>query len=391
MSIFITCAVLLILLLLFVNQKTDTKTVKDTPHTEGYISNRLKELSKLPPDNLHGKGRYLFFDTETTGLPVKRNESPQNLSNWPYIVQIAWMLVDEHGLQIANGSNIIKQNVSISYQATAIHHITTEKMLREGVSPQTVYADFLESVENTEYIIAHNLEFDLPILECELLRNGFDNTVLKQKKYFCTMKYGKELCRVYDRTGRRKNPKLSELFGELYFSDSTLQFEGLHSAAADMLVTYRCFMKMKQKNPALLTYKQTDYPLKPAVYDESDNETNDVIGKYTNKPNSHILQYLSDQDVIDYFCTYLFDGVQVLVTGTGGEDKEKCWQIITELNGKVVKSVTKNLTVVVIGAAPGPKKIESITYRVEHENKDIVLMTESQLYMLYDYVKSNKK
>ena len=51
-------------------------------------------------------------------------------------------------------------------------------------------------------------------------------------------------------------------------------------------------------------------------------------------------------------------------------------------NGKVVKSVTKNLAVVVLGPAPGWKKIEDIKQKIQ-SGENIVGITDIQLQMLY--------
>ena len=48
---------------------------------------------------------YLFFDTETTGLPYS---STSNYENWPRIIQIAWLLIDEDGDIKSKNSYIIK-------------------------------------------------------------------------------------------------------------------------------------------------------------------------------------------------------------------------------------------------------------------------------------------
>jgi len=37
---------------------------------------------------------YLFFDTETTGLPRNYKAPATDLANWPRLVQIAWLLAD---------------------------------------------------------------------------------------------------------------------------------------------------------------------------------------------------------------------------------------------------------------------------------------------------------
>jgi len=40
---------------------------------------------------------YLFFDTETTGLPRNWNAPVHNTQNWPRMVQIAWIIYDDGG------------------------------------------------------------------------------------------------------------------------------------------------------------------------------------------------------------------------------------------------------------------------------------------------------
>lgn len=35
---------------------------------------------------------YLFFDTETTGLPGSWSAQATDLENWPRLVQLAWIL-----------------------------------------------------------------------------------------------------------------------------------------------------------------------------------------------------------------------------------------------------------------------------------------------------------
>jgi len=38
---------------------------------------------------------YLFFDTETTGLPKNWKSPVSYLKNWPRVVQIAWAQYDQ--------------------------------------------------------------------------------------------------------------------------------------------------------------------------------------------------------------------------------------------------------------------------------------------------------
>lgn len=40
---------------------------------------------------------YLFFDTETTGLPKNYKAPASDSDNWPRLVQIAWSIYDAEG------------------------------------------------------------------------------------------------------------------------------------------------------------------------------------------------------------------------------------------------------------------------------------------------------
>lgn len=339
------------------------------------MQQRLNELAKLPKDSTAEIGKYLLFDTETTGLPRKRDALPEDLDNWPYIVEIAWFLIDEDGLMIDGCHHIIKQNVSIPKDVTDIHHITTQDMLLKGEPPQEIYSSFIESVNKAEYVIAHNLDFDLPIIECELLRNGFDK-ILFSKKKFCTMKAGRDFCTVYDKAGRIKNPKLVELFGELYFQNPYLKVEGTHNALADTNMLYRCFMKMKELKPNLLDSQSRSEEFLSMLK----INTEDVPETKTNAES--VIPIIADEKLLTYFGDGMFNGVQVVVTGVSNEDKERCWEMIADLNGKVVKSVTKNLAIVILGAIPGWKKIENIKNKIASGER-IIGITDIQLEVLH--------
>ena len=71
---------------------------------------------------------YLFFDTETTGLPRNWKAPVTDLHNWPRMVQIAWILCDKTGNRIESNDFIIKpENYKIPRDASRVHGISTEK------------------------------------------------------------------------------------------------------------------------------------------------------------------------------------------------------------------------------------------------------------------------
>ena len=51
----------------------------------------------------------LVFDTETSGLPKSRSQSIMESHNWPFILQIAWILYDSDKNLILEKTNKIKK------------------------------------------------------------------------------------------------------------------------------------------------------------------------------------------------------------------------------------------------------------------------------------------
>ena len=65
---------------------------------------------------------YLFFDTETTGLPRNWRAPVTELDNWPRLVQIAWIAYDKEGTKISSNEFIVKpEGFSIPLRAEKIH------------------------------------------------------------------------------------------------------------------------------------------------------------------------------------------------------------------------------------------------------------------------------
>lgn len=318
------------------------------------VNARLSELSKLPGDSQYEKGVYLFLDTETTGLPKKRNADLMDFDNWPYVVEIAWLLTDEFGLQVSGDKYIVKQNVKIPQEAIRVHHITNEDMNSKGVSPKVVYREFIEAVVNCDYIIAHNIDFDLPILQCELYRNGF-NVSLYEKKHFCTMKAGKDFCYSFDANGRPKNPKLVELFSSLYFNVSSLPIKGTHSALSDTLMTYRCFMKMMEQKPGLLNYNYQDIP-------EQSYHSKSIKKNYVTIPLDSEDKLSGDilkKDLSNADPSSIFYDKKIVITGIFPISRYQLAEILKyKMGADIDLAVGKNTRYLLVGSAPGDKKIE---------------------------------
>ncbi|MCJ8276491.1 MAG: hypothetical protein MJK18_06600, partial [Bdellovibrionales bacterium] len=60
--------------------------------------------------------KYLFFDTETTGLPKSYKAPYTDLENWPRVVQLSW-LVTENNKVIKESDNVIKVDFPIPVES----------------------------------------------------------------------------------------------------------------------------------------------------------------------------------------------------------------------------------------------------------------------------------
>ena len=76
---------------------------------------------------------YIFFDTETTGVPRDYKAPSKDTRNWPRMVQLGWILMDDKGDKLSQKDYIIRPDgFTIPADASRIHGITTERALEEG-------------------------------------------------------------------------------------------------------------------------------------------------------------------------------------------------------------------------------------------------------------------
>jgi len=184
---------------------------------------------------------YLFFDTETTGLPLNWKAPVTDLNNWPRLVQIAWLQYDKDGNKIGGNSYIIKpEGFTIPSDASKVHGISNAKAKSEGVALQEVLNDFQNLISQSKFLVAHNISFDEKIVGAEFLRMKMDNSISTKKK-ICTMLQSTNYCKIDGPYGY-KWPKLSELHYKL-FRD---HFEEAHDAAVDINITAKCFWQLKK-------------------------------------------------------------------------------------------------------------------------------------------------
>ena len=184
---------------------------------------------------------YLFFDTETTGLPKSWKAPITDTDNWPRLVQLAWLAYDAEGNKVAGDNSIVKpEGFEIPEAVAKIHGITTDKALFEGKDLQVVLQIFHSRICQAEILVGHNISFDTNIIGAEFVRLGIPPVTPPRRKV-CTMMSSTKFCNLPGPRGP-KWPKLQELHNKL-FSEN---FAEAHNAAADIGATARCFFELKR-------------------------------------------------------------------------------------------------------------------------------------------------
>lgn len=184
---------------------------------------------------------YLFFDTETTGIPKNYKAPASDLKNWPRLVQIAWLVTDDKGSEIHSAEHIVRPDgFTIAADAVKIHGITTDVALERGVDIKAVLDDIMKDIEAAQILLAHNMAFDEKILGAELLRAGYPNRV-EAKQRRCTMQSAVDFCRLPGPYGY-KWPTLNELHLKLF----SASFTGAHRALVDVRACAKCYFELKR-------------------------------------------------------------------------------------------------------------------------------------------------
>lgn len=141
----------------------------------------------------------IFFDTETTGL------KPGS------ICQLSYITVDTSEKPTkTEGKNLFFTVDYVEPEAEEVHGFSVEKLyeLSEGLYFEDCFEDIAADFRSADFIIGHNVYFDIKFLTHELEGCGEE---FSPKNVFCTMNYYKDVCKFGGGNGYYKNPKLEEV------------------------------------------------------------------------------------------------------------------------------------------------------------------------------------
>lgn len=191
---------------------------------------------------------YVFFDTETTGLPKNWKAPITDTDNWPRVTQLAWQVYDESGNLLSERCDLIKPDGWVIPDETFFreNNMSTERCEREGVALSEILKDFIQQVDAADYLVAHNMAFDEKVIGCEMVR--MNSNFKEEPKKLCTMQETVSFCKIPPfKWGAYKWPKLIELHEKLFDEG----FDGAHDALADVKACARSFFELKKRNVIL--------------------------------------------------------------------------------------------------------------------------------------------
>ena len=235
---------------IYIPKGSSAKFVALLPELKDKMVEQEQILTKDTKDRL----LLFFFDTETTGLPRDWEAPSSDVTNWPRIVQISWIVSNVRGQIISRQNYIVKpEGFSIPPELAKVHGITTERALKEGEKLNNILDYFLRDLQQVSYIVGHNISFDKNVVAAEIYRKGNEKhldencidkyvDMLETKPTICTMLSSTNFCRIPRYDNGYKWPKLSELYYKLF----NKELVDAHDSSVDVQATFDCFWRLKE-------------------------------------------------------------------------------------------------------------------------------------------------
>ena len=223
---------------------------------------------------------FLIFDTETTGLPKRWDAPISDTNNWPRIVQLAWQLHDDNGVVISNKSYLIKpKDFDIPFESEKVHGISTMLASENGVIIKTVLKEFLKDLKSSEYLVGHNLKFDINVVASELFRLDIENQLLNKTVLDTCTENTAKVCKLPGgKSGKFKYPTLVELYENLFKN----KFENAHNASADVEANAMVFFE-------LIRLKLFD----PSLIQDFENFQKKISATFSNKVSTFVITHIN--------------------------------------------------------------------------------------------------
>ncbi len=173
----------------------------------------------------------ILTDYETTGL-IKADAVDLNLQ--PFITEIYALKLTKDLEFVDEFETFIKPPIPISEEITKLTGID-DAMLVDAPSFISVYPKLVEIYLGEAEVVAHNVSFEIGMLNLELRRCGYENKFPWPHIHTCTVEKSMPI----------KNRYLK--LGQLHELATGRPHEGGHRAKADVLALAECYAWLKEK------------------------------------------------------------------------------------------------------------------------------------------------
>lgn len=174
---------------------------------------------------------FLFFDTETTGLPSHYTDHTR--PDCPYIVELGAILTDDHNQELGRMCHVVNVGEPVPKEASDLHGITTERVCSEGIPLLHALLLFERLLVSAPTVVSHNHIFDRLMIKAAYYRLGIPHP-LSPLDRFCTMRAAQKLL----------GGRLTDL-ETYYLRLFGVPFAGAHGALADTEACRRIFFHLR--------------------------------------------------------------------------------------------------------------------------------------------------
>lgn len=193
------------------------------------ISQPIQQISHYVLNtNENIKNNFMVLDTETTDFNGD-------------IIQLSYIIVDQQHNIIKTVNKYIKNRIP-SKDTILIHGITVEKLRMVGCNFNDVIKEFISDLNNIDYIVGHNISFDLRIIIDNLRK--FDIKIITNGQINYNIFKHFEIKDTY----KLSHKKLEILYHDLF----NKEIIDAHDALNDVLATFECYKVLSTNNNKFL-------------------------------------------------------------------------------------------------------------------------------------------
>ncbi len=188
--------------------------------------------------------KHLIYDCSAIGKPKTYKVSFSDTFNWPRMIHLSWILLDENLKPISDYDCIVKPE-GFAIDNKIEHHckIDLEDITSKGEALEDILKQFNDSVEDSDYLWCHNQSFNENVVAAEFLRKGLNHSIFKKER-FCLMQESTWFCKLPSKIGGYKWPSQTELHSIIFKKAYT----PANNARADVIAASRCFIALMKIN-----------------------------------------------------------------------------------------------------------------------------------------------